>query len=217
MDFIQLDAGSSWAEGTLVAHYIRAGNLSQAREQATKLQNRPVENRPVEKMVGACLNHAPAVEQEKDARELAPVISDLHDPEARYVNAAYFAFCSQKDTAVRLMKSAIAGIIAPTPTCRTMPCSPAFEALQDLPNYSPLPNSAGTIFSRKEIKAHTESLPLRPSHKLSQFSRREILTARNNLREFRIKIPTCKDKDLKINREGTPTWIARTARQPTRF
>jgi serine/threonine protein kinase len=54
-----------------------------------------------------------AAEVDKDARELAPITSGFHDPEARYVNAGYFAFCGQKDTAVRLMKGAIAGNYCP--------------------------------------------------------------------------------------------------------
>ena len=113
LDFIQLDAGSSWAEGTLVAHSIRAGNLSQAREQSVKLKDRSVENRPVDKMVYDCLNHAPAADLDKEARELAPTVSNFHDPEARYLNAGSFAFCGQKDIAVRLIKGAIAGHYCP--------------------------------------------------------------------------------------------------------
>ena len=109
LDFIQLDAGSSWAEGTLVAYLIRAGNLSQAREQSVKLKDRSVENRPVDKMVYACLNHAPPADLDKEARELAPTVLTFHDPEARYLNAGSFAFCGQKDIAVRLIKGAIAG------------------------------------------------------------------------------------------------------------
>ncbi len=109
LDFIQLDAGSSWAEGTLVAHSIRAGNLSLAREQSVKLKDRSVENRPVDKMVYDCLNRAPAADLDKEARELAPRVSSFHDPEARYLNAGSFAFCGQKDLAVHLIKGAIAG------------------------------------------------------------------------------------------------------------
>jgi eukaryotic-like serine/threonine-protein kinase len=104
MDFIQLDAGSSWAEATMVAHFLRTGNPAQAREQAKKIMDRPIE-----KMVNACLNHAPAADVDNDARELAPIISGFHDPEARYLNAGYFAFCGQKEPAVRLIKGAMAG------------------------------------------------------------------------------------------------------------
>jgi len=108
MDFLQLDAGSAWAEGSLVAHWLRAGNQSQAREQAAKLKDEPIY-----KMVEDCLSHAPAADVDKEARELAPKYLGLHDPEAKYANAGYFAVCGQKDIAVRLMKDAIAGHYCP--------------------------------------------------------------------------------------------------------
>ncbi len=104
MDFFQLDAGSAWAEGTLIGHYIRAGNLAQAREQSAKTKDQPRG-----KMIDACLNHAPPADVDKDAAEFAPTISGAHDSEAKYVTAGYFAFCGKKDIAVRLIKSAIAG------------------------------------------------------------------------------------------------------------
>ena len=88
----------------MVAHFLRTGNPAQAREQAKKIIDRPIE-----KMVNACLNHAPAADVDNDARELAPIISGFHDPEARYLNAGYFAFCGQKEPAVRLIKGAMAG------------------------------------------------------------------------------------------------------------
>lgn len=86
------EEGSAWAEGSLVAHFLRTGNQSQAREQAAKLKDEPVY-----KMVDACLNHAPPADVDKDVRELAPIVSDFHDPEAKYMNAEYFAACGQKD------------------------------------------------------------------------------------------------------------------------
>jgi serine/threonine protein kinase len=103
MDFFQLDAGSEWEVGSLVGHYIRAGNLAQAREQSAKV------NRPREKMIDACLNRAPAADVDKFATEFAPIILAAHDSEAKYMNAGYFAFCGQKDIAVRLIRSAITG------------------------------------------------------------------------------------------------------------
>ncbi|HEY4841562.1 MAG TPA: protein kinase [Terriglobales bacterium] len=103
MDFFQLDAGSEWEVGSLVGHYIRAGNLAQAREQSAKV------NRPREKMIDACLNRAPAADVDKIATEFAPIVLGAHDSEAKYMNAGYFAFCGQRDIAVRLIRSAITG------------------------------------------------------------------------------------------------------------
>jgi serine/threonine protein kinase/tetratricopeptide (TPR) repeat protein len=106
MDFLQLDAGSSWAKAALVAHFLRAGNVSQAREQVGKV----AKDWPNEGMVNACLNHAPAADVDKASRDLAQRVSGYHDPESRYLNAAYVAFCgAENDTALRLMRGAIAG------------------------------------------------------------------------------------------------------------
>ena len=59
--------------------------------------------------VDACLSHAPAVDVDKTSRDVAQILSGFHDPESKYVNTTYLAFCGPKDTAVRLIKSAIAG------------------------------------------------------------------------------------------------------------
>jgi serine/threonine protein kinase len=105
IDFIQLDAGSTWAKGALVAYFLRTGNVSQAREQVGKLPN----DRPDKGMLEACLDHGPAADVDKASRYFAQIPSGYHDPEAKYLNTTYIAFCGQKDTAVRLIKSAIAG------------------------------------------------------------------------------------------------------------
>jgi len=106
MDFIQLDAGSSWARGSMVAYFLRSGKLSEAREQVAKV----AEDWPDKGVVNACLNHAPAADLDKLSRDLAQKISDYHDPESRYLNAVYLAFCgAEKQSGLRLMKGAIAG------------------------------------------------------------------------------------------------------------
>jgi len=104
MDFLQLDAGSAWVSGRLVQHFIRAGNLVQAREAAEKLGS---VSRP--SLMKACLNQAPPAEVEKIAKEIAPEALTNPDAENRYLIASSFDFCGQKDTALRLLKSAVAG------------------------------------------------------------------------------------------------------------
>jgi TolB-like protein len=106
MDFIQLDAGSSWARGSMVAYFLRSGNLSEAREQVAKT----AEDWPDKGLVNACLNHAPAADLDKLSRDLAQKLSDYHDPESRYLNAVYLAFCgAEKQSGLHLMKGAITG------------------------------------------------------------------------------------------------------------
>ena len=134
MDFFQLDAGSAWAEGTLVGHYIRAGNLAQAREQSAKAKDRPRG-----KMIDACLNHAPAADVDRLAGDFAPTVLGAHDSEAKYMNAGYFAFCGKKDIAVRLIKSAIAGHYCAYTDLQT---NPMFADLHGMPEFAELLSAA---------------------------------------------------------------------------
>ncbi|MGA8213182.1 MAG: protein kinase [Candidatus Sulfotelmatobacter sp.] len=102
MDFLQLDAGSAWVSGRLVQHFIRAGNLVQARDAAEKLGS---VSRP--SLMKACLNQAPPTEVDRIAKELATLILANPDAENRYTAAPGFAFCGQKDLALRLLKSGV--------------------------------------------------------------------------------------------------------------
>jgi hypothetical protein len=104
MDFLQLDIGSMWVTGNLVVHYIRTGNLAQAREMAEKMGdfNRLRELR-------AYLNHAPPSEVERIAKEAAPQILANPDAENRYTAAPIFAYSGQNEIALRLLKSGVEG------------------------------------------------------------------------------------------------------------
>jgi serine/threonine protein kinase len=104
LDFLQPDMGSQWAMANLVGHYIRTGNLAQAREMSEKLGD-GFRNR----FNKACLNHAPASEVESIAKQQAPEILANPDSENRFMAGAAFAFCGQKDIALQLLKSAVAG------------------------------------------------------------------------------------------------------------
>jgi hypothetical protein len=63
------------------------------------------------------------------ARELAPKILASPDPENRYMAAPTFAFCGQKDIALRLLKSAVTGHYC------------AYNAMQNEPLFAPLRSS----------------------------------------------------------------------------
>jgi eukaryotic-like serine/threonine-protein kinase len=124
MVFLQLDIGSLWVSRNLVRHYIRAGNLAQAREASEKLGN---DSR--DQTLYSCLNHAPSGDLDNIARELAPKILASPDPENRYTAAPSFSFCGQKDIALRLLKSAVTGHYC------------AYNALQTEPLFAPLRSS----------------------------------------------------------------------------
>ncbi len=104
MDFLQLDAGSEWVTGNLVRHFIYTGDLAKAREQSEKPSDQSRN-----KMIRACLAHAPSADVDKIAREFAPEALANPDAENRYWLANTFAFCGQKDIALRLLKSSVAG------------------------------------------------------------------------------------------------------------
>ena len=100
MDFLQLDTGSEWALDNVMRHYIRDGKLGQAKEIATKLGS---------PMMVACLENPSSPDNAPLARKVEATRTADFDPEPRYVVAADVLFCGQKDVAVRLIKSAIAG------------------------------------------------------------------------------------------------------------
>jgi len=96
LEFLQLDAGSTYSDSNLLRHYLRAGNVAQAKELAIKLNNQP--------MV-ACLNGTLAANQ-LDRQAAAGIMADP-DPEPRYVIAGDFLYCGRRDVALEMIKSSI--------------------------------------------------------------------------------------------------------------
>lgn len=98
LEFINLDAGSEYAENNLMRHYMREGNVARAKELAAKAKNAPMM---------ACLadlssQNIPSLDRQAEARVLADP-----DPEPHYVAAQDALFCGHKDMAVEMIKSAI--------------------------------------------------------------------------------------------------------------
>jgi len=104
MDFLQVDAGSAWASSNLMRHYIRERKFSQAKEIGKKF----TEGMGF-RLMTACNENPSSTEAASLAREeMAKRLTDP-DPEPRYIVAADLLFCGQKDGAMQLLKSAIAG------------------------------------------------------------------------------------------------------------
>jgi serine/threonine protein kinase/tetratricopeptide (TPR) repeat protein len=106
MDFLQLDAGSEWASSNISRHYIRDGKLAQAKDIAEKLKDVQL---PGNRILAAYLENSSSPDIASLARETEATRLADPDPEPRYIVAADLLFCGQKDAAVRLIKSAIAG------------------------------------------------------------------------------------------------------------
>jgi serine/threonine protein kinase len=134
LEFLQLDAGSDWVSRNLVSHFIRAGNLAQAREASDKLGDDPRS-----KMIKACLTHASSADVENIAREVAPGSLANPDAENRYLFAPSFAFCGQNEIALHLLKSAIAGHYCAYTAMQT---DSRFAKLRGTPEFSDLLTAA---------------------------------------------------------------------------
>ena len=106
MDFLQLDAGSVWASNNIMRHYIRDGKLAQAKEIGEKVKDT---NQYAHLLMLACIENPSSPDVARLARDVVAARLADPDPEPRYVVAGDLLFCGQKDAAVQLLKSAIAG------------------------------------------------------------------------------------------------------------
>jgi serine/threonine protein kinase/tetratricopeptide (TPR) repeat protein len=105
MEFLQLDPGSGWVRSNLPLHFERAGQRAEARESAKKVST----DDPFRAVLVACFDPSPPTQLDKEVREATPGFFADPDPENRYWDAALMAACGRKDTALRLIKSAIDG------------------------------------------------------------------------------------------------------------
>jgi hypothetical protein len=102
MDFLQVDAGSEWAASNVMRHYIRNGDLSQARE-AIQL----AAYRPYGQMMIACIDAPSSPNAAKLSREMGALWLADPDPEVRYEVAPDLLVCGQRELALSLLKSSI--------------------------------------------------------------------------------------------------------------
>ena len=110
MQFIALDAGSNFYKGNVVRILLREGKLDQARAALKELP--PDDART--KFLAACFarpsTSQPAFSESDHAfREAEDKLEANPDPENRYLAATDMAYCGEKESAVRLLKSAIEG------------------------------------------------------------------------------------------------------------
>ncbi len=138
MDFIQLDAGSEYASDNLMRHYIRDGKLAQAREIAEKFKK--FKDAPFDfSMIAACIDNPSSADAVSVTRKEAATLLADPDPEPRYVVASDLLFCGQKDVAVQLIKSSIAGHFCPYTGLQN---DSAWAKLQGTPEFAELLSAA---------------------------------------------------------------------------
>ena len=100
--FIDIDAGSMWANSNLMRLYVRAGKLAEARDLA-KARALISNGRSI---MADCIDHPSS---EADAKATVDKYLSETDPEPRYVLASEVLFCGHPDAALQLLRGAIAG------------------------------------------------------------------------------------------------------------
>jgi serine/threonine protein kinase len=105
-DYLQLDTGSLWASDNMMRHYIREGKLAQAKEIVDKFKN---SGNFTFRLTATCFDNPSSPEVLRLARAEADSLLADRDPEPRYIVASDILFCGQKDLAMQMLKSAVAG------------------------------------------------------------------------------------------------------------
>jgi TolB-like protein/predicted Ser/Thr protein kinase len=102
--FVQLDAGSEWANSyAMPSLLLREGNVAEARQAVKQMSITP---RYYRNVLQACLM-GPATELDRLANEASTAAPADPDPENSYYEGAIYAFCGKKNAAFHLLKMAI--------------------------------------------------------------------------------------------------------------
>src|SRR5271165_6668806 len=104
IEFVQLDRGTEWAARIMPFIFLAQGRLPEARDSVDKMSSNPVFGRD---LLQACLDPRrpstlPSIVQMFESVSLA-----WPDPERRFSNGNLLAYCGQKESALRVLKSAV--------------------------------------------------------------------------------------------------------------
>lgn len=105
MDFLNLDAGSEYANGVGISVLLRAGKTQEAREWVKKMPENPTWMRD---FVGACLTNQPVADTNRMATKIESDMLSEKDSELKYHQASLLAYCGKKDIALRFLDKAVA-------------------------------------------------------------------------------------------------------------
>jgi serine/threonine protein kinase/TolB-like protein len=102
-DFVELDAGSEWANYVTPSLLLREGRIAEARAAVKTMPTNPRYHR---NLLQACLDGS-ASELDRLARDAETNGPSEADPEVAYQQGTIFAYCGKKDAAFRMLKTAI--------------------------------------------------------------------------------------------------------------
>ena len=103
-DFIQLDAGSEWANYITPSLLLREGRVSQVREAVKRMSNGPHYHRD---LMEAVVGLRPPSELDRMAHDAETGGPSDPDPELSYYQGAIFAYAGKKDAAFHMLKTGI--------------------------------------------------------------------------------------------------------------
>jgi serine/threonine protein kinase/tetratricopeptide (TPR) repeat protein len=103
-EFMQLDAGSEWANYVLPSILVREGKVSEARLAVEKM---PTAARYHRDLLEAALGLRPASELDRMAQEDTTLLAAGDDPEPAYYQGSVLAFAGKKDAALHMIGMAI--------------------------------------------------------------------------------------------------------------
>jgi len=103
MEFVQLDAGSEWANYVTPSLLLRAGKVAEAREAVKRMSTAPHYHKD---LLQACLI-GPASELDKIAHEDEVGQPTDPDPELSYYQGAILAYCGKKEAALHMLQTAV--------------------------------------------------------------------------------------------------------------
>jgi eukaryotic-like serine/threonine-protein kinase len=103
-DFVQLDAGSEWANYVLPSILLRENKLPEAREAVKHMPAQPRYHRD---LLEACLQLRPAADADRLAQQALSTQPPELDPEIWYYEGAIFAFCGKTDASLHMFRLAI--------------------------------------------------------------------------------------------------------------
>ena len=102
-DFVELDAGSEWANYVTPSRLLREGRIAEARAAVKTMPTNPRYHRD---LLQACLDGS-ASELDRLARDAETNGPSEADPEVAYQQGTIFAYCGKKDAAFRMLRTAI--------------------------------------------------------------------------------------------------------------
>ncbi len=103
-EYMQLDAGSEWANWVMPSILLREGKLKEAREAVKKVPPAP---RYHHDLTEAVLGLRPPAELDRLAQEDTTSLAAGDDPETAYYQGSVLAYAGKKDAAVHMLRIAI--------------------------------------------------------------------------------------------------------------